>query len=72
MSGIIGDRLGHGKFGDWIKLEFEWSDAQARRLMTISREFLNRSDQYDLPMGTNPAYALASAMSKEDEEGDRR
>ena len=65
----VKERLGHGKFGDWIKLEFDWSDRQARRLMTIASELGNRTDQSILPTGTNPAYALASAMSKEDEEG---
>lgn len=65
----VKERLGHGKFGDWIKLEFEWSRTQATRLMTIASEFGNCPDQDILPTGTNPAYALASAMSNTDEEG---
>ena len=71
ISGIIGDRLGHGKFGDWIKLEFDWSQSMANKLMTIASQ-LNSYDHTNLPTGMNPAYALASAMAKTDEESDRR
>jgi hypothetical protein len=69
ISGIIGDRLGYGKFGEWIKLEFEWSYQQANRLMVIASELGDRNYGSDLPQGMKPAYALASAMSKEDEDG---
>ena len=65
----VKERLGHGKFGEWIKLEFEWSHMQAHRLMTIASELGNLTYGLDLPQGMKPAYALASAMSKEDEEG---
>ena len=65
----VKERLGHGKFGDWIKLEFEWSHKQANRLMTIASELSNWTDPSNLPQGMMPAYALASAMAKEDEEG---
>ncbi|MEM9214044.1 MAG: hypothetical protein AAGD25_06820 [Cyanobacteria bacterium P01_F01_bin.150] len=36
--------------------------------MVIGTEFSNVTDQSHLPTGTNPAYALASALSKQDEE----
>jgi len=65
----VKERLGHGKFGEWIKLEFEWSDRQARMLMTIASQLGDRNYGSDLPQGMKPAYALASAMSKTDEEG---
>jgi hypothetical protein len=65
----VKELLGHGKFVEWIELEFDWSDRQARRLMTIASEFSKRTDQSVLPTGTNPAYALASALAKEDEQG---
>lgn len=61
--------MGHGNFGEWIKLEFEWSDQQARRLMTISSEFSNQTHVSEMPQKIRPAYALASALAKEDEQG---
>lgn len=65
----VKERLGHGNFGKWIKLEFQWSDRQAQMLMKIASELGNAKDTSDLPTATMPLYALASAMSKEDEEG---
>lgn len=65
----VKERLEHGKFNQWIELEFQWTYRQANRLMVIAENFSNVTDQSHLPTGTNPAYALASAMSKEDEEG---
>lgn len=65
----VKERLGHGNFGKWIELEFQWSDRQARTLMKIASELGERKDTSDLPTATMPLYALASALSKEDEEG---
>lgn len=65
----VKERLGHGKFGDWIKLEFDWQKSQAAMMMTIAREFEDLHDSGNLPTAKKSAYALASAMSKEDEEG---
>ena len=65
----VKQRLGRGKFLTWIQKEFEWSDRQARRLMTIASEFSNWTHVSDLPQGIRTAYALASALAKESEEG---
>ena len=40
--------------------------------MLIASEFGNYDDRHNLPTANKSAYALASAMAKTDEEGDRR
>ena len=32
-------RLKHGKFGDWLRLEFDWSEPTAQRFMRVARKF---------------------------------
>ena len=65
----VKERLGHGQFIAWIHKEFDWSVQQANKLMKIASEFSNYADQSNLPKGSNPAYALASALAKESDEG---
>ena len=65
----VKERLGHGQFITWIEKEFEWSRFQANKLMTIASEFSNVSHAKHLPTSQRPAYALASALAKESEEG---
>lgn len=65
----VKERLGHGKFLTWIEKEFEWTRQQANYLMTISKEFSNDNYSCHLPQKMKPAYALASALAKESEEG---
>jgi hypothetical protein len=31
--------LGHGNFGSWLKVEFDWSDDTARRFMNVAERF---------------------------------
>lgn len=31
--------LGHGKFGDWLRAEFGWSDQTALNFMNVARRF---------------------------------
>lgn len=35
----VKDRLGHGRFGYWLDLEFGWSDRTARSFMAAARSF---------------------------------
>ena len=65
----VKERLGHGHFISWIEKEFDWSKRQAQKLMTIASEFSNANHVTHLPTSPRPAYALASALAKESEEG---
>ncbi len=35
----VKDRLGHGRFGDWLKAEFGWSQDTAGRFMAVAAKF---------------------------------
>jgi hypothetical protein len=35
----VKERLGHGKFGDWLRAEFDWSDSAATKFMQVARQF---------------------------------
>lgn len=35
----VKEKLGHGRFLDWLKAEFEWTHETARRFMTVAQQF---------------------------------
>ena len=35
----VKQKLGHGRFLDWLEAEFEWTHETARRFMTVAQQF---------------------------------
>lgn len=58
----IKDRLGHGKFGHWLKSEFGWSDRTAQNFMLVHSKFkaANISDFSYLNISPSALYVLAA------------
>ena len=52
-------RLKHGQFGDWLKLEFDWSEPTAQRFMRVARKFKSVK-LTDLPIVPSALYLLAA------------
>lgn len=52
-------RLKHGQFGDWLKLEFDWSEPTAQRFMRVARKFKS-VNLTDLPIVPSALYLLAA------------
>lgn len=52
-------RLIHGQFGDWLKLEFDWSEPTAQRFMRVARKFKS-VNLTDLPIVPSALYLLAA------------
>lgn len=57
-------RLKHGQFGDWLKLEFDWSEPTAQRFMRVARKFKS-VNLTDLPIVPSALYLLAAASIPE-------
>ena len=57
----VSDRIGHGKWGPWIKAEFDWSETTARRFMNLY-EFAQTNSAHlaDLNMPVSALYLLAA------------
>ena len=56
--------LGHGHFGTWLKMEFEWSERTARRFMEVYERF-RTANLADLKIGPSALYLLASPSTPE-------
>lgn len=52
-------RLKHGQFGDWLKLEFDWSEPTAQRFMRVARKFKS-VNLTDLPIVPSALYLLTA------------
>lgn len=63
----IKDRLGHGKFGAWLKAEFGWSDRTAQNFMLVHSKFksANISDFSYLNISPSALYVLAADIPEE-------
>lgn len=57
--------LGHGHFGEWLAMEFEWSERTAQNFMNVAKNF-NYETISDLPINANALYALAAQNAPED------
>ena len=44
--------IGHGKWGDWLQAEFDWTDRTARNFMAVAERFGNRKTFSDLKPST--------------------
>jgi CheY-like chemotaxis protein len=60
----VKSRLKHGQFGDWLKLEFDWSEPTAQRFMRVARKFKS-VNLTDLSIAPSALYLLAAASIPE-------
>ncbi len=69
----VKEKLGHGRFGDWLHAEFEWSMSAATRFMQVSERFqfvnlanlnLAPSALYDLAAPSTPQAARDEALAR--------
>jgi hypothetical protein len=56
-------RLGHGRFGAWLKAEFDWSPDTAENLINVAAKFRNFRN---LPLGPSALYALSKPSVPEE------
>jgi len=66
-------KLGHGRFGDWLQAEFQWSISAATRFMQVSEQFqfvnlanldLAPSALYELAAPSTPQAARNEAVAR--------
>lgn len=57
-------RLGHGNFGPWLALEFQWSYQTAHNLMNVAESFKSTT-VVDLPITQKALYVLAAPSTPE-------
>jgi hypothetical protein len=65
-------QLGHGRFGDWLSSEFDWTDETARRFMNVAQQFSQMpqivefapSALYELAAPSTPEPARAEALAR--------
>ena len=56
---IIKEKLGHGNFLNWLKLEFNWSEPTAQRFMQVARQFKS-VNLMDLSIAPSALYILSA------------
>lgn len=61
----IKERLGHGRFAEWLQIEFEWSDRTARSLMSVAEAFKSANFS-DLNIAPSAMYVLAAPSVPEE------
>lgn len=52
-------KLGHGRFGTWLAVEFDWTERTAQQFMNVARQFKNESFS-DLQLAPSALYLLAA------------
>ena len=65
-------KLGHGRFGDWLEAEFDWSTDTAQRFMRVAQVFAGKpqfaviapSALYELAAPSTPETARAEALAR--------
>jgi Protein of unknown function (DUF3102) len=61
--------LPHGKFLEWIEMEFQWSERYVQQYIKIATELTsNTKNSSYLPNSMCALYALASGLAKADDE----
>ncbi len=60
----VKERLGHGRFGDWLQAEFEMSDVTARKFMAVAQRLGGKSKLNSV--SPTVLYALASPGTDEE------
>lgn len=61
----IKQRLGHGQFGEWLRVEFDWDVRTAQNLMNVASTFKNENFSH-LSMGHSAMVALAAPSVPEE------
>jgi len=56
---IVKDLLGHGRFGEWLKAEFDWSEKTAQNYMSVARAFAS-APAAAAQFPANVAYKIAA------------
>jgi predicted LPLAT superfamily acyltransferase len=56
--------LGHGKFGEWLKAEFDWGEWTARKMMSVAASF-KTVNFTDLKIPASALYLLASDSARQ-------
>jgi hypothetical protein len=60
----IKQRLGHGRFGNWLAAEFAWTDRLAQQFMNVARQFRSENIS-DLQLAPTALYLLAAPSTPE-------
>lgn len=60
----VKERLGHGRFGDWLQAEFEMGPASAARFMQVAERFGKSTTMINLP--PTVIYALAAPSTPDE------
>jgi hypothetical protein len=55
----VKQRLGHGRFLDWLQAEFEWTERTAQQFMNVARSFKNENFS-NLQLAPSALYILAA------------
>ena len=55
----VKEQLGHGKYGDWLKAEFDWDERTARRFLSVATVF-KTDNLSDLTIAPSALYLLAA------------
>lgn len=58
----VKEKLGHGKFANWLNAEFNWSQSAAQKFMQVARQF-KMVNFTDLNIATSALYLLASSSA---------
>ena len=58
------EQLGHGRFLEWIKAEFAWSERKAENLMAVYARFKS-ANLADLQMDVSALYLIAAPSTPE-------
>lgn len=55
----VKEKLGYGRFGEWLEAEFDWTDRTARQFMRVTEEFSSVNFS-ELPFAPSALYLLSS------------
>ena len=57
----VKEKLGYGRFGDWLEAEFDWDERTARRFMSVAERFSNTADNLsEVNFAPSALYVLAA------------
>ena len=57
----VKERLGHGRFGDWLEAEFGWNKRTAQRFMVVAEQFGDKCDKLSqIELAPSALYILAA------------
>lgn len=62
---VVKEKLGHGNFGEWLRVEFDWSEPTALRMMHVASRFKSVNLK-DLKIGPSALYLLSSPSTPDE------